>query len=359
MFAHLLFNAFGAGFVGLALVRLAPRPRLGGMIVASVILGALSLPLALLLASRAHPGARMFATMAHGTCTVFLHYPALGLACACAWRESSRWRALTALSMALLLLGIGANAFFYEPFDLQVARHELASEKLSRPIRLVVLADLQTGDFGDYERGALELALEQEPDLLLLPGDYIQAVEHARWGQSAPRLVAALAELDFGAPLGALAVGGNVDPPGWPQLFLGSRVQAFVDTTRVEVDELIVTALSLSDGFDDGLVLEAEERFHIVLSHGPDAVLSGELRADLFVAGHCHGGQVRLPLFGPLVKLSSIPREWTDGLHEMRSGEWLCVSRGVGVERGWAPPVRFLCKPEIVVIDLVPADENG
>jgi predicted MPP superfamily phosphohydrolase len=72
---------------------------------------------------------------------------------------------------------------------------------------------------------------------------------------------------------------------------------------------------------------------------------------DLVLAGHTHGGQFVLPFFGPPVTASRLPRLFAGGLHDFR-GTPLHVSRGVGMERGFSPPVRFLCPPEICVVDL-------
>ena len=45
-------------------------------------------------------------------------------------------------------------------------------------------------------------------------------------------------------------------------------------------------------------------------------------------------------------------------MNELPSGAKLLVSRGIGLERGHAPRIRFLCRPELVVIDLVPKTEE-
>ena len=84
----------------------------------------------------------------------------------------------------------------------------------------------------------------------------------------------------------------------------------------------------------------------------------GEIPADLLVAGHTHGGQVRLPWIGPMITHSRIPHAWAAGLTELPGGGKLLVSRGIGMERGFAPPMRFLCRPELMVIDLVPEREG-
>ncbi len=82
----------------------------------------------------------------------------------------------------------------------------------------------------------------------------------------------------------------------------------------------------------------------------------GPVEADLLIAGHTHGGQVRLPLIGPLLNLSRVPRGWIAGATTLAPGRTLIVSRGIGMERANAPRLRFLCRPELVVIDLVPSE---
>jgi len=111
----------------------------------------------------------------------------------------------------------------------------------------------------------------------------------------------------------------------------------------------------MEDSFDSRLSITSVERFHIVMGHSPDFAL-GNVRADLLVAGHTHGGQVRLPFIGPVITLSSVPRSWAAGLTELTGGRTLIVSRGIGMERGSAPRLRFLCRPELVIVDVVPAN---
>jgi len=92
----------------------------------------------------------------------------------------------------------------------------------------------------------------------------------------------------------------------------------------------------------------------IAFAHYPRAALAlrPNSRVDLVVAGHTHGGQVVLPLVGPPIVLSPLPRSIAaGGLHAL-DGNALYVSRGVGMERGQAPRIRFLCPPEITVLTL-------
>jgi hypothetical protein len=163
-----------------------------------------------------------------------------------------------------------------------------------------------------------------------------------------------LRAIGVGASLGAHAVQGNAEGPNWPELFEGLPVTVYPRSETVVRGELAITGLSFDDSFDRTLEVKPVDRFHIVFGHGPDYSL-GRVEADLLVAGHTHGGQVRLPLIGPLITLSQVPRSQAAGVTVLDGGRTLVVSRGIGMERGHAPRLRFLCRPEIVVIELEPA----
>jgi predicted MPP superfamily phosphohydrolase len=80
----------------------------------------------------------------------------------------------------------------------------------------------------------------------------------------------------------------------------------------------------------------------------PEAVQQG---IDLYLCGHTHGGQVRLPLIGPLLTSSQLGRRYVMGLY--REGcTCLYVSRGIGLEGLSAPRVRFLAPPEITLVTI-------
>jgi uncharacterized protein len=95
----------------------------------------------------------------------------------------------------------------------------------------------------------------------------------------------------------------------------------------------------------------APERFGIAVMHSPDSIPEAVACDYPFVlAGHTHGGQVRLPLVGALVTNSSLPRRVVSGLFRM--GDALVhVSPGLGT--GKYAPFRFLCRPEATLLELV------
>jgi hypothetical protein len=303
------------------------------------------------LAALAHPG--VFERLRLLSYATFLHAPALAASLAWVWRSRRGPDARAYGLLAAAITAVGVDAFFVEPRALEVSRLRLESPKVTRPLTIVLVADLQTDDFGAYERRALELAMAERPDLVLFAGDYVQAP----WaGREAPRaaLRAALRELNFAAPLGAYAVRGNVESDDWPATFAGLPVVALTSTRSIDVGEVRVTGLTLDDSFRRSFALPATERFHVVFGHAPDFAL-GPAGGDLLLAGHTHGGQVRLPWFGPPITFSAVPRAWAAGVTALGDGRTLVVSRGVGMERGPAPRLRFLCRPELYVVRVEPA----
>ncbi|MGE0484112.1 MAG: metallophosphoesterase [Gammaproteobacteria bacterium] len=286
---------------------------------------------------------------------VFLHLPLVLLA----WAAAAGWRrraARLAVAAAIALAVLALDAFVVEPRALEVRRLRIVDDRVPRALRVVLVADLQADTIGDYERHVLERVLAAAPDLVLLAGDYVQAPPSRRAAEEAA-LNDLLRDLDFGAPLGAFAVEGNAEDHGrdWPRLFAGTGVTPLTSrTTLTPLPGLSLTALTLRESFASDLIVPAAPGYHLVLGHAPDYAL-GRIDANLLLAGHTHGGQVRLPLLGPLLTLSRVPRAWAAGVTALPHGRTLVVSRGIGMERGYAPRLRFNCRPEIVIIDLVPA----
>ncbi len=272
-------------------------------------------------------------------------------------RRRARWPWLLVVGV---LTAIGVDAHFVEPTALEETTVVIESDKVAKPTLIAIIADLQTDDPGPYERDALKRVMTKRPDLILLPGDFVHAVgpppEHYAMQDKLREL---LLEVGLKAPLGAYAVQGNVDSPrNWTRIFEGTDVTPWTKTSSQSIGEFSVWGLTLWDSFDEQLHLARQPGFNIAFGHGPDFAL-GTIEADLLIAGHTHGGQVQLPFIGPLVTMSSVPRAWASGTTQLSGGRTLIVSRGIGMERGPAPGVRFLCRPELVFVELRPRTSGG
>jgi predicted MPP superfamily phosphohydrolase len=131
---------------------------------------------------------------------------------------------------------------------------------------------------------------------------------------------------------------------------------------EVELDGLRVELLGLDDAHiaraDLRLVpRRAPGRFGVAVMHSPDSapeVVACGYR--LVVAGHTHGGQVRMPIAGALVTNSDLPRRLASGV--LRFGDAIVhVSPGLGTSK--YAPFRFLCPPEATLLELRRAPSEG
>ena len=207
-----------------------------------------------------------------------------------------------------------------------------------------------------YLARAVATALELAPDLILLGGDFVS--HSARYAEGLVDLLTPLA-----APDGVFAVLGNHD-----HLVSAELVRAALTAARVrEIRNTSVllrrggAALAVGGVGDlrfDAIDFRAAtagvpgEVPRIVVSHDPDvfAYWPPEIRLDLMLSGHTHGGQAHLPLFGPPYVPSQFGLRYLAG--QRRDGNrQLYVSRGVGAITA---PLRWGCPPEVTLLVLHP-----
>jgi len=146
-----------------------------------------------------------------------------------------------------------------------------------------------------------------------------------------------------------------------PELIAQLETDGWEDLTnlrrRVELDGLPVELLGLDDAHiarHDLRVAPRREtgRFGFAVMHSPDsAPEAAALGYDLMVAGHTHGGQVRLPGIGALVTNCSLPTRLVSGLFQMVPAV-LYLSPGLGTSK--YAPFRFFCRPEATLLELGP-----
>jgi predicted MPP superfamily phosphohydrolase len=321
--------------------------------------------------------------------------------------------ALFAIGVALQasLSALILYATSVEPFRLGVTRVELRTAKLppGARLRLVQISDLHVERITRRERALVERVNALEADYILLTGDYLSFsfIGEARAVEDARRVLGSLR-----ARAGIYAVRGThqVDPNRLlPVLFDKTGPMAGTDIRWLRNEHVVVERAgpdgrSAADGRDDAgpragrnrptgsdrrtgsddrrdgytlcfagasctnrreIDVPAVERaldgvppeaFTVLLFHVPDRVR--EARAggvDLYLAGHTHGGQIRLPLYGALLTATEAGKRHEMGRYDL-DGLTLYVSRGIGMEGMAAPRARFLCPPEIVCFDVLGAD---
>ncbi|MEM7096111.1 MAG: metallophosphoesterase [Actinomycetota bacterium] len=264
--------------------------------------------------------------------------------------------------VAALLAAGGLYGTHIEPRWLRVDRVEVVAA-VPGPLRVGVIADLQTPQVGAHERDAIASVLAEQPDIVVIPGDWFQGSPEQILAQRAD-FVALLSELVESTALVAVTSGDSdwsvplrpmVEEAG--ALFIDDSIHEFeIDGVPLRLAGVRV----LADGPGRSNTLAAlsapSDAFTLLVSHRPDVVydLPPDTDVDLIIAGHTHGGQVALPFIGPPVTFSSIPRDLAAGGLGIVDNVPLYVSAGVGLERKQAPQVRIGARPEVGIVNIVP-----
>jgi len=265
--------------------------------------------------------------------------------------------------LSLCALGLGLWAFWLEPASLNNEDHELTLPGWPSScdgLRVAVLADLHVGSpFNGIDKleEIVDLTLKAKPDLILLAGDYI--IHGVVGGKFVEPETIAKGLQRLAAPLGVFAVLGNHDRGRG-----GEGIRAAMESHGIKVldDDSVPLKLAecriwlagLSDLWTGARAYQAalapipQGAPAIAFTHNPDSFPILPKPVSLTIAGHTHGGQVRLPLLGRLVVPSDYGERYVIG-HVVENGRHLFVSPGLGTS---IFPVRFLVPPEVSVLTL-------
>lgn len=261
---------------------------------------------------------------------------------------------LAAATSTYLYFNNEADQLDVEQVQLPVANLHPALEGFT----IAQISDIHLEPFTKIElvQRAVALTNSLNPDLIVLTGDYVWKKEEAVFD-----LTPVLAQLN--APHGVISIAGNHDL--WTDFdliasaFAQERLPLLVNQgLPISVGKGSLYLAGLDDGWSgnpslrDALVNYSGNSPIILLLHEPDLAddYATDARIVLQLAGHSHGGQIRLPRLGPLL-LPYLGWKYDQGLYRVKN-MWLYTNRGLGVTN---EPVRFNCSPEITHITLVRA----
>jgi predicted MPP superfamily phosphohydrolase len=279
------------------------------------------------------------------------------------------------LTIAALGIGCVLYGVFIERFRYRVIRHRLdILPATAQPLVLLHLSDLHF--VRRDPRKTVFLADLPTPDVTIVTGDFLGEPEAVETTVESVRTVR--------GRIGSWFVLGSNDyfapqPLNYLAYFRGRRRWRTAVTGRAPelVRSLVadgwedltdsrrsVSLLGLETellGLDDAHIRRHDlrvaprsevDRFGLAVMHSPDtAPEAAALGYGLIVAGHTHGGQIRLPWIGALVTNCSMPRRFASGLVRMGSAV-LHTSRGLGTSK--YAPFRFWCRPEATYLELHP-----
>jgi hypothetical protein len=285
---------------------------------------------------------------------------------------SNTWPALLGLTVVQLAIAAASlYATWIEPFRLGVTRATLRSSKLDGgvPLRLLHVSDLHVERVTPRELELLDLVERTDPDLVVLTGDYLNLsdVRDSVAQGEVRNLLAEICERTHGSVY-AITGSPSVDLKDVvPRIFDKLPITWLLDdVAHLKIKGHTIRLVGLRCTRERSrdvprlrrlLATASGGSFTVLLYHSPDLMPEAvELGVDLYLCGHTHGGQIRLPLFGALITSSDFWKRYEMGRYEEK-GTILYVSRGLGLEGLGAPRARFLSPPEVIVWTLSTADK--
>lgn len=271
-------------------------------------------------------------------------------------------RKILALLLACILVIIALFAFNTK---MKIQHYSLESEKLTAPVRIVLITDLHSCSYGKGQRELIDAIHAQKPDIILLGGDicddklphrntelvlraiadkypcYYVTGNHEYWSREIEKILKIFQSYNVPVLEGSF---DTIDVRGQKLNICGISdpdILKYTDKNYSITEQLKDAALASENG-----------NYTILLAHRPELIDSYlNYDFDLILAGHAHGGQWRLPgiingLFAP--NQGFFPR-YAGGKYRF-DDSYMIVSRGLARESTRIP--RIFNRPELVVIDL-------
>jgi predicted MPP superfamily phosphohydrolase len=285
----------------------------------------------------------------------------------------SAWRPGIGLAVMTSLQIFGAVMYLWgmlvEPHRLALTTLTVVSPHLpagAPPIRLLHLSDLHLERLTRREARLLDLIAVARPDLIVITGDYLN-LSYTSDPEAIAQVRSLLAKID--APFGVYATLGS-PPVDLPEVARGHFAHSPIRLLTHDVVELDLgsgrrlTLLGMDCSHDMDFdrhrfetlfeQTDGQPGTRVFLYHSPElmpVVKNDDI--NLYLCGHTHGGQVRIPGYGAIITSASTGKRYEMGRYD-ENGTTLYVSRGIGMEGMSAPRMRLFCPPEITLVEIRP-----
>jgi len=286
------------------------------------------------------------------------------------------WNKILFITIILALVGY---SYFIEPNRLELNKYVVHDEQL-KGIKIVFASDFHVKPYGQKRLDRIVQTINSEnPDLVLSVGDYVCG--HTRHSTMpiediAKTLGKVKTKYGFYTSLGnhdgwydPAEITMNLEENGI-KVLANSNVQI-----NIKGQKLYIAGIEDYDTGNpeiykalNGVGVDENGEYNepvIMLSHSPDLFPKMPTAITLMLAGHCHGGQIRIPFLGPIFTASQYHDKYSKGWKQEYHRELiktdtskpiklqkhiktLFVTRGIGVS---ILPFRFNCVPEVNVIE--------
>lgn len=261
----------------------------------------------------------------------------------------------------MFLILICLYSLYIEPKWIRVKKHTVTLDNPNgQAIKIVQFSDTQLGEF--FSTKQLEEVVDKinktSPDIVVFTGDLIDNASNYTDIDKVSKILSKIK-----APNGKYAIYGNHDYGGGAVRYYNSIMTdaGFKvlknSSTALKIGSINLKIFGTDDrlmgGYDMNSTIKgiSSDDINLLLIHEPDLIDDfKDYPIDLAFAGHSHGGQVRIPIYGPLKKVI-LAEKYTHGLYtlENKRKTKLYVNTGLGNTR---LPFRFGNIPEITVFTI-------
>lgn len=276
---------------------------------------------------------------------------------------------ILSLAAGIAVIALVVYGVFVEPYRIAITRQQVQISHLPEPLdgyTICHLSDLHTRSYGRLHRRLTGILSAINCDLAVITGDLVY--EHSSLDVLSRTLSGLKTRQGIFAVLGNNDLKSGVAATELARCLENIGIRVLQNTHETLIEEPCqlhvigvgdpYSAVDDIDAAMDGV--PETDGFRLLLAHSPDIVMRlGYHRPHLILAGHTHGGQVKLPVVGPLWLHCRYRIRASDGyfgsdeLSGMAgrdlSGVHMYVSRGIA----WSLlRLRLMCPPQVVLITL-------
>lgn len=277
-------------------------------------------------------------------------------------KNAKKRRHILVVALLLIFFVIFVTVQFIGNYSFEVTHYSLNSNKLEIPIRIAALSDLHSKEYGEENEKLVETIKNEHPDMIVMLGDMVNKDDaDISVIRTLCRQLKEIAPVYYsmGNHEGTMMT-TRTDSIDINRILKEDGVHVLYNQTEdFEKDGTVIHLAGISTSYNNYDQWSKEplkdfwdlDGYKILLSHYPALYYEKlkDAKVDLALAGHYHGGVVRIPGLGGLYHPEEgfFPK-YSGGKYSLTYGT-LIVSRGLG-DHGFA--LRINNRPELVIIDI-------